>query len=174
MRQRIGIAMALCNDPDIIIADEPTTALDVTVQAQILALIDDLRRARGLSVIFITHDFSVVSQLCDRIAVMYAGELVELGTTEQIIDQPLHPYTARLMQCVPQLGEGKRRLNAIPGLPPRADEPLVGCAFADRCDRVSEACLEKPIALEPAWSSRTVRCIHQSKDTAPKPGEAPA
>lgn len=174
MRQRIGIAMALCNDPDIIIADEPTTALDVTVQAQILALIDDLRRARGLSVIFITHDFSVVSQLCDRIAVMYAGELVELGTTEQIIDQPLHPYTARLMQCVPQLGEGKRRLNAIPGLPPRADEPLVGCAFADRCDRASEACLEKPIALEPAGSSRTVRCIHQSKDTAPRPGEAAA
>ena len=174
MRQRIGIAMALCNDPDVIIADEPTTALDVTVQAQILALIDDLRRARGLSVIFITHDFSVVSQLCDRVAVMYAGELVELGTTEQIIKQALHPYTARLMQCVPQLGEGKRRLNAIPGLPPRADEPLAGCAFADRCHQASEACLEQPIALEPVGESRTVRCIHRGENSGPTSGEAAA
>lgn len=174
MRQRIGIAMALCNDPDIIIADEPTTALDVTVQAQILTLIDDLRRARGLSVIFITHDFSVVSQLCDRVAVMYAGELVELGTTEQIIGQPLHPYTSKLMQCVPQLGTGKRRLHAIPGLPPRADEPLSGCAFASRCHRASDACSAGPIALEDAGNNRAVRCIHQGEDDASAQGEAAA
>ena len=173
-RQRVAIARAIVNQPDIIIADEPTTALDVTVQAQILALIDDLRRARGLSVIFITHDFSVVSQLCDRVAVMYAGELVELGTTEQIIGQPLHPYTSKLMQCVPQLGTGKRRLHAIPGLPPRADEPLTGCAFASRCHLASEACTAGPIALEDAGNDRTVRCIHQGEDQVPAQGEAAA
>ena len=174
MRQRIGIAMSLCNDPDVIIADEPTTALDVTVQAQILALLDDLRRARGLSLIFITHDFSVVSQLCDRVAVMYAGELVELGQTAEIIQQPLHPYTARLMQCVPQLGEGKRRLHAIPGLPPRADEPLVGCAFASRCHRVSDACRQQSIALSPAGQERAVRCISPGEDAAINASEAAA
>ena len=168
MRQRIGIAMALCNDPDVIIADEPTTALDVTVQAQILTLIDDLRRERGLSVIFITHDFSVVSQLCDRVAVLYAGEVVELGTTQQIIEQPLHPYTAKLMQCVPQLGAGRRRLDAIPGLPPRADEPLTGCAFASRCDRVHDACLQQPIALSDQELQRSVRCIRPGGDTKPE------
>lgn len=163
MRQRIGIAMALCNDPDVIIADEPTTALDVTVQAQILTLIDDLRRERGLSVIFITHDFSVVSQLCDRVAVMYAGELVELGSTQQIIEQPQHPYTAKLMQCVPQLGAGKRRLHAIPGLPPRADEPLAGCAFAGRCHIASDACRRAPIPLDRLEQQRAVRCIHRGE-----------
>jgi peptide/nickel transport system permease protein len=178
MRQRIGIALALCNDPDVIIADEPTTALDVTVQAQILALLDDLRRERGLSVIFITHDFSVVSQLCDRVAVLYAGEVVELGTTQQVIETPLHPYTAKLMQCVPQLGAGKRRLNAIPGLPPRADEQLVGCAFASRCHRVSQACRQHPIALGQPEPERAVRCLHPGDEatapTAPTgPGTGP-
>ena len=169
MRQRIGIALALCNEPDVIIADEPTTALDVTVQAQILALIDEMRRARGLSVIFITHDFSVVSQLCDRVAVMYAGELVELGTTQQVIEQPLHPHTSKLMQCVPTLGEGKRRLHAIPGLPPRADQPLTGCAFASRCHRVRDACLTQPIALERLEHRRALRCIRPDTDHVLKP-----
>ncbi len=159
MRQRVGIAMAMANDPEVIIADEPTTALDVTVQAQILALLDDLRRSRGLAIIFITHDFGVVGQLCDRVAVMYAGRIVEEGPTQDILDRPAHPYTARLMACVPELGAGKRRLEAIPGLPPAVDKLPEGCAFADRCHKAQPDCRTGEIALEGS-GDRAVRCIH--------------
>ena len=159
MRQRVGIAMALANDPDIIIADEPTTALDVTVQAQILSLLDDLRRSRGLAIVFITHDFGVVAQLCDRVAVMYAGRIVEEGRTADVLERPSHPYTARLMACVPELGGGKRRLEAIPGLPPAVDRLPEGCAFAGRCAKAAEACRrgDIPLARE---GLRAVRCLY--------------
>ena len=131
MRQRIVIAIALAADPDILICDEPTTALDVTIQAQILELINDLKAKRNLSIIFITHDLGVVANMADRIAVMYAGKIVELGTSEDVFYSPAHPYTWALLSAMPDV-ETNERLEAIPGTPPNMIYPPVGDAFADR------------------------------------------
>ncbi len=142
MRQRVGIAMAMANRPSLIVADEPTTALDVTVQAQILGLLDELRREQGVALLFITHDFGVVSQLCDRVAVMYAGRIVEQGPTAELLARPAHPYTVRLIACVPVLGGGRRELRAIPGLPPAGDRLCFRRALPARQRRL------------PAWDDR--------------------
>ncbi len=158
MRQRVVIAMALANDPDLIIADEPTTALDVTIQAQILQLFNDLRLTRGVSLLFISHDFGVLSQICERVIVMYAGEVVEYGRVAEIYRAPLHPYTRRLMACVPRVGERTREMDAIPGLPPALDHLPRGCRFADRCDMVIDACRTRAVPLFPI-GEREVRCI---------------
>jgi peptide/nickel transport system permease protein len=157
MRQRVSIAMALANDPDIIIADEPTTALDVTIQAQILGLLAALRKSRQLSVLFITHDFGVVEQLCDRVAIMYAGQIVETGATADILSSPWHPYTRRLIACVPNLGSTSRSFQAIPGLPPALASLPQGCTFAPRCDKVRDPCRTGSIPL--AGKERAVRCL---------------
>jgi len=159
MRQRVGIAMALLNDPELIIADEPTTALDVTVQAQVLAVLDTLRREQNLSLIFITHDFGVVAQLCDRIAVMYAGKVVESGPTREVLENPKHPYTCRLIECVPELGKGRRELAAIPGLPPAVDDLPDGCSFAPRCIKARSECSADDVPLTTS-GDRGVRCLY--------------
>jgi peptide/nickel transport system permease protein len=158
MRQRVAIAMALANDPELLVADEPTTALDVTVQAQVLRLLDHLRRERGMAVLLITHDFGVVREVCERVLVMYAGRLVETGPVRDVVDSPRHPYTRRLIACAPRVGEAGRPLAEIPGLPPAPDALPPGCAFAERCDLAVAAC-QDPVPLEVPAASRTVRCI---------------
>ncbi|MGD9256082.1 MAG: dipeptide/oligopeptide/nickel ABC transporter permease/ATP-binding protein, partial [Chromatiales bacterium] len=165
MRQRISIAMALAHRPDIIIADEPTTALDVTVQAQVLKQMNDLRKSNNTALLFITHDFAVVSQICDRVIVMYGGRIVESGETRAVIEQPRHPYTRMLMQCIPVLGEPEREINAIPGQPPRIDKPVPGCAFAPRCPHAGERCHDEAPPLVESGDGRSVRCFYPLGDT---------
>ena len=159
MRQRVSIAMALANEPQLIIADEPTTALDVTVQAQILRLLNQLRREQNASLMFITHDFGVVAEMCDRVAVMYAGELVEIGPVKELLENPAHPYTRRLIACVPDVTKVQPQLTEIPGLPPQVNNLPVGCKFADRCDQVTDRCRQAPVELEALTDKRQARCI---------------
>ena len=159
MKQRIVIAAALANDPAVLIADEPTTALDVTIQAQILALLDGLRQRRGTAVLLITHDLGVVAQVCDRVAVMYAGQLVEVATTEQVFAHPAHPYTEALLRAVPGTGEPGSELAVIPGQVPDLSSPPAGCRFAPRCPFGTEACATRP-ALEGDDARGAVACWH--------------
>jgi oligopeptide transport system ATP-binding protein len=160
-RQRVCIAMALLCDPDVLIADEPTTMLDVTIQSQILELLRRVRRERGMSILFITHDLGVVAELCDRVVVMYAGRIVEQGPTAEVLTNPLHPYTSALLQSTPrvELAHGGE-LHPIAGLPPRLSEaPLTECAFAARCGRVRAACRVGEPALTTTADGRSRRCI---------------
>ena len=159
MRQRVAIAIAFLNKPDLIIADEPTTALDVTIQAQILYEAQQLCRRTGTALIWITHDLAVVAALADRIAVMYAGRIVESGTTDEIIDRPLHPYTQGLIGSVPSHNRRGERLRQIRGMTPSLIHLPPGCAFAPRCDYASPACTAAPATTMPA-PGRHVRCHH--------------
>jgi oligopeptide/dipeptide ABC transporter ATP-binding protein len=161
MRQRVMIAMALICDPELLIADEPTTALDVTVQAQILELLSELRRERGLSILLITHDLGVVATTCDRVLVLYAGRVVELAPTAELFARPLHPYTAALMQSLPRLdAKPGARLESIAGMPPRLDQgPFGECSFAPRCRFVHDACRVAEPALTEAGPGRLRRCV---------------
>jgi oligopeptide/dipeptide ABC transporter ATP-binding protein len=164
MKQRIVIAAALANDPAVLIADEPTTALDVTIQAQILQLLDGLRQRRGTAVLLITHDLGVVAQVCNRVAVMYAGQLVEVATTEQIFSHPAHPYTEALLRAVPGTGEPGAELTVIPGQVPDLAAPPVGCRFAPRCPFATEECSIRP-PLEGDEAHGAVACWHpRSRD----------
>ena len=160
MAQRIAIAMALGGDPDLLMADEPTTALDVTVQAEILDLLRRLSAERGLSVILVTHDWGVVADLCDRAVVMYAGQVVESGPTADLISRPRHPYTHALLVSNPARVDGDtRRLPVIGGTVPRPGEWLDGCRFATRCAFATAACGAAPIEIEDTGDRRTVRCL---------------
>ena len=142
MRQRAMIAMALACDPAIVIGDEPTTALDVMVQAQILALLEDLRHTLGLSLILITHDLSVIAETCDRALIMYAGRVAEEGSVQEVFRRPRHPYTQKLLSAFPNLGADRRTLDVIPGSPPDLRHPPPGCRFAPRCQFAMPVCTE--------------------------------
>ena len=158
MRQRVLIAMALACEPELLIADEPTTALDVTIQAQILELIADLQQRLGLSVLLITHDLGVVAGLCDRVAVMYSGKIVELAPAEDLYHRPGHPYSAGLLRSTPRLDVVIPRLVSIEGAPPDLVNPPTGCAFAARCALAVEQCLDATPGLRIHSPSRRVAC----------------
>jgi peptide/nickel transport system ATP-binding protein len=158
MRQRAAIAMALACEPSVLIADEPTTALDVMVQAQILELLDGLCRDFGLALVLVTHDLPVVAQLCDRAAVMYAGEIVEEGPVEQLYHAPRHPYTRLLFAATPDLYDEGEPVASIPGAPPRLDRPLVGCPFRPRCDRAFGRCVDDRPLLRRVGSGHAAAC----------------
>lgn len=159
MRQRVAIAIAMLHRPDLIIADEPTTALDVTIQAQILSEVQKLARQHGTSLIWITHDLSVVAGLADEVAVMYAGRIVEQGGVDAVLDRPLHPYTAGLIGSLPANNRRGTRLQQIPGMTPNLLHLPAGCAFAARCTRATGACTVQPEQTEPV-AGRLVRCFH--------------
>jgi peptide/nickel transport system ATP-binding protein len=169
MRQRVMIAMAMACDPTLLIADEPTTALDVTIQAQILALMGRLQKETGMSLLFITHNLGVVAQYADDVAVMYAGRIVETAPVRELFANPRHPYTRGLLACLPGVARAqgaKRRLTAIPG---QVSSPLAappGCAFAPRCPMRTEECEGAMPRLEAAGTLRQVRCIHAGEKVA--------
>jgi len=144
MRQRVVIALALCAEPSLVIADEPTTALDVSVQAQIIALLKRLCRERGTAIMLVTHDMGVIAETADRVAVMYAGRLAELGPVREVLSNPTHPYTNGLMASTPLAAKGQRRLNQIPGAMPRLNDLPTGCAFHPRCPKASDRCKTDP------------------------------
>jgi oligopeptide transport system ATP-binding protein len=159
MRQRVMIAMALITHPELLIADEPTTALDVTVQAQILELIKKMQRELGMAVIFITHDLGVVSGLCDRVQVMYAGRIVETADTRTLFRSPRHPYTRALQKSIPSLQAKGTELYTIAGLPPDLSKPLPGCAFAPRCEFAADRCTATTPALAEIATNHTQACL---------------
>lgn len=158
MKQRVVIAIALACNPDLLLADEPTTALDVTIQAQVLDLIGDLRKKYNTAMLLITHDLGVVATVCDEVAVIYAGNIVEYGTKEQIFDHPSHPYTIGLFGALPDMNEDEEWLHPIEGLPPDPTNLPAGCAFAPRCKYATEQCAAKQIALQKTADGHDCRC----------------
>lgn len=166
MRQRVAIAIAFLNNPDLVIADEPTTALDVTIQAQIVHVAQTLCRERGTALIWITHDLAVVAGLADRIAVMYAGRVVEAGQTDDVIDNPRHPYTVGLLGSVPSANRRGQRLTQIPGMTPNMLELPDGCAFRDRCTHNDDQCSTTP-PITTENSGHSIRCFHPQHVKSP-------
>jgi len=158
MRQRVGIAIALACNPKLLLADEPTTALDVTIQAQVLDMIDELKRELGTALVMITHDLGVVAKICDLVAVMYAGRIVEYGTLEDVFDRTLHPYTEGLFNSLPDIRNRKNQLQPIPGLMPDPTNLPRGCSFAPRCRYVSDACREAQPTKHQVSETHVIYC----------------
>ena len=172
MRQRAMIAMALACDPAIVIGDEPTTALDVMVQAQILELLEGLRHKLGLSLILITHDLSVIAETCDRVLIMYAGRVAEEGPVDEVFRRPRHPYTQKLLRAFPNIAAGRRALEVIPGSPPDLRVPPPGCRFAPRCPSAMTICSEV-VPQELTFEGVRVACHLYRPDGDGRPVEAP-
>ncbi len=168
LRQRVMIAMALMCGPELIIADEPTTALDVTIQAQILLLLASLQREFDMGAILITHDLGIVARVADRVAVMYAGEIVETGTVAQVFEAPLHPYTQGLLQCIPVPGRTRpgEHLGSIPGIVPTLIGNLRGCQFASRCPHAAEQCRAADVPVNELSKGREYRCVLSLAETS--------
>ncbi len=154
------IAIALACNPDLLLADEPTTALDVTIQAQVLDLIEDLKQKYRMGMLLVTHDMGVVAQVCDEVAVIYAGTILEYGTKEQIFDYPSHPYTIGLFGAIPSMSQDEVWLHPIDGLPPDPTDLPKGCPFSPRCSRVTENCLQGPIAPVQTPDGHMCRCCN--------------
>lgn len=162
MKQRVIIAMALACNPKLLIADEPTTALDVTIQAQVLRMINDLKTKNGTAVLLITHDLGVIAEMCQRVAVIYSGEIVEMGTAEDIFDRTVHPYTEGLFDSLPSVSSGSR-LIPIPGMMPDPSNLPKGCKFAERCKYATDACRETEIELAEIEPGHFCRCMRKQK-----------
>jgi peptide/nickel transport system ATP-binding protein/oligopeptide transport system ATP-binding protein len=163
MLQRAVIAMAMAGAPKLLFADEPTTALDVTIQDQILALLLELQERTGMTLVLVSHDLAVVAETCDRIAVMYGGRIVETAPTKSIFDGPRHPYTLGLLRSIPQVSAGAKRLTPIPGQPPDLAQLGPGCPFAPRCAYASPDCTTTPIHLHPAATDHLTACLHPER-----------
>jgi peptide/nickel transport system ATP-binding protein len=163
MRQRVVIAMALSCNPELLLADEPTTALDVTIQAQVLEMINKLKSDYNTAMIMITHNLGVVAEVCDDVAVVYAGEIVEYGSKEEIFDHPMHPYTLGLFGAIPRLNVDNDRLHPIPGLPPDPSNLPKGCHFNPRCSRALDDCRNEKIPLIEITPGHFCRCCNISK-----------
>jgi peptide/nickel transport system ATP-binding protein len=161
MRQRVVIALALAAEPKLIIADEPTTALDVSIQAQIITLLKTICKKRGAAVMLITHDMGVIAETCDRVAVMYAGRIAEIGPVHEVINRPQHPYTAGLMACIPDMTQDRENLHQIDGAMPRLHAIPAGCAFNPRCTRVVDSrCTQDRPELRPAGATQAACWLH--------------
>lgn len=158
MKQRVVIAIALACNPELLIADEPTTALDVTIQAQVLDLMKNLQQELGTAMILITHDLGVVAEVCDTVAVVYAGELVEYGTKEELFEHPSHPYTVGLFNALPDLSKSVKRLSPVEGLPPDPSNLPDGCSFAPRCIHATENCRQAQVGMSRLSENHQVRC----------------
>jgi len=167
MKQRVIIAIALACNPELLLADEPTTALDVTVQAQVLDMINQLKEKLGTSLILITHDLGVVAEMCDRVCVVYAGEIIESGTREDIFDHPMHPYTIGLFAALPEMSKGAKRLYPIEGLPPDPSDLPKGCSFKPRCPYAAEECGCENIPLVEITPGHFCCCSRIKKEEVP-------
>lgn len=162
MRQRVVIALALAAEPKLIVADEPTTALDVSIQAQIIMLLKNICKKRGAAVMLITHDMGVIAETCDRVAVMYAGRIAEIGPVHEVINHPAHPYTAGLMAAIPDITLDRERLNQIDGAMPRLNAIPTGCAYNPRCPKVFDRCRQDRPDLLPAGATRAACWLHDA------------